>query len=294
MTRKKISFIVNPKSGLGRQKRIESVLSKTLDHSIFAPSIQFTEAPGHGLELSREAVEKEADLVVAVGGDGTVNECARALLGTSCALGIIPCGSGNGLARHLGIPMNLEKAIAYLNTHKVRTIDTASLNGKPYMGVAGVGFDAHISKVFSSFGQRGFLSYIRLVMREYKAYPSQKYKVIVDGKVQEVFALLIAVANSSQFGINARITPMAIDDDGLLDIAILGKFPMINGISMARKLFGGKLEKSNYTTYLRGRSVEIIQTSVLAHIDGEPIEPGENLVFEIRPRSLLVAVPREN
>lgn len=292
MSTPSIVFIANPKSGLGKHEGVEEIASRILQSAGIDFEFHWTNAPGHARQLSQEAVNNGVRMVVAVGGDGSVNECGSALVHSDTALGIIPCGSGNGLARHLGIPLQVEKAIQTLTNCRKRTIDTAKLNGTPYLGVAGVGFDAHVGNIFSTFGKRGFLSYVRITLSEYRKYAPRLFKIEIDGKEMESEALLVAVANSSQFGNNARITPGALDDDGLLDIAVLQKFPLISGFGIARKLFGGQLDRSQYISYHQAQRVLIRQSDEIAHIDGEPFNSGKRLEFEVVPESLKVAVPR--
>jgi diacylglycerol kinase family enzyme len=203
--RKRIVFIVNPASGVGRQKGIEFLIDRYLDTSKFSFSVWYTEKAGHATELSREAVSQGLDAVIAVGGDGTINEIAQGLVGTDVALGIVPAGSGNGLSRHLMIPMNPGKALRVLNSYKTARIDTATLNGGLFVSVAGVGFDASVAKKFSRAGKRGFRTYFTIVALSYPMYRPKKYKMVIDGKEITRRALLVSFANSSQFGNNASI-----------------------------------------------------------------------------------------
>ncbi|MEI6455362.1 MAG: diacylglycerol kinase family protein, partial [bacterium] len=178
---KKILFIVNPISGDGRQEKTVSLIKKNLDISRYSYEIIITEMAGHATELSKQAAAAGTDIVVAVGGDGTVNEVAQGLVGTDSILGIIPKGSGNGLSRHLKIPMNLKQAIGIINKGRVVKIDTATLNDDLFVSVAGVGFDASVAKKFARAGKRGFLTYFKITAGSYHSYKAKKYILNVDG-----------------------------------------------------------------------------------------------------------------
>ena len=172
--KKKICFIVNPISGVGRQKVIEELIDKYLDRTIFEYEISYTKAAKHATELAKEAAKRNVDIVVAVGGDGSVNEVSRGLIGTKTAMAIIPTGSGNGLARYLNISLNLKSAMTIINQCNIKTIDTIQLNNETFANVAGIGFDAHIGWEFAKFGKRGFSSYLKVITREFPKYKAQE------------------------------------------------------------------------------------------------------------------------
>lgn len=289
--KKKICFIVNPISGVGRQKVIEQLVASRLDTSLFEPEIVYTEAPRHAVTLSREAVNRGCEMIVAVGGDGSVNEAGRGVVGTGASLAILPAGSGNGLARHLKIPMNLVNAMQVINTGKPVTIDTASINNEMFIGMAGVGFDAHIGWEFAKFGKRGFQSYIKVVTREYPKYQAQQYRMEIDGTAYERTAFLISFANGSQYGNNAAISPQADLQDGLLDICILKQFPLYAVPMLAYRLFNQKMHESEYLEIIKGSNIKIIQPATIAHIDGEPVELGHELKIKVNKGSLKVVCP---
>lgn len=288
---KKICFIVNPISGLGKQKVIEKLVAEKLDHTQFEHRIAYTQATKHAIELAREAAKENFDIVVAVGGDGSVNETATGLVGTKTAMAIVPTGSGNGLARHLNIPLDLVKAIDVINTGKTTVIDSVQLNEHVFVNVAGIGFDAHIGWEFAKFGKRGFSSYLKIISREFPKYKAQHYELIADGKSMTKHAFLISFANGSQWGNNAYIAPLADCTDGLIDIAILKKFNLFGGIAIGYRLFRKTAHLSQSLEIIKAKDITVKQPGSIAHIDGEPIETGPELRIRINPSSLHVIIP---
>ncbi|MGD1844800.1 MAG: diacylglycerol/lipid kinase family protein [Salibacteraceae bacterium] len=289
---KKYRFIINPISGVGKQKVLENLLPKHLDQHAIEWEVTYTEAAGHAVDLSREAAQKGWDAAVVVGGDGSVNEAAQGLVHQQhCALGIIPTGSGNGFARHLGLPIGLKHAVQSLNTARPFIIDTAMANQSLFVGTAGVGFDAHIGFLFSEYGTRGFLSYIRLVLREFHQYQARKFQLEIDGQRLERHAMIIAIANSSQYGNNAFLSPHSLLADEQLEVCILNDCPKWAFPDLVMRLFRGTLEGSPYYEMLPARRVRIVQPDLTAHLDGEPMELGQNLDIQIQPASLPVLVP---
>ncbi|HXC04120.1 MAG TPA: YegS/Rv2252/BmrU family lipid kinase, partial [Bacteroidia bacterium] len=243
-------------------------------------------------ELFRKALEGDYETVVAVGGDGTVNAVASALSGTSKKLGIIPLGSGNGLARHLGIPLDPVKALHMLGTAQTKLIDTCLLNGKTFFCTAGVGFDAHIGKLFAESRKRGMETYASMTIREIFSYIPHQYRLTVDGKEYEHDAFVVAFANAAQYGGNAFIAPLADIQDGLIDISIIKPFPILKGIPMAWRLFNKTLDRSSAVILLRGKHIVLEREKTgPVHYDGEPDIMGEKLEISIIPASLRVLVP---
>ena len=237
---KTIRFIINPVSGVGKQKGIEELIKTNLNHDIFDCEVSYTKAAKHATELAKEATEKNMDFVIAVGGDGTVNEVAKGLIHTNTTMGIIPMGSGNGLALHLNIPVEPIKAIQLINTCHVRKIDTCTANGIPFLNVSGIGFDSHIAHKFANAGTRGISTYLRLIISEWWNYSNRKYTLSYNNETLETEAIMISFANGTQFGNNFLISPNSLDNDGLLDICILKKFPPIKIPSFLRHNFRRK------------------------------------------------------
>ena len=289
--KKKICFIVNPISGVGKQKVIEGLASDYLDMEKYDYKIIYTNAPKHAILLAKQAAEELYDIVVAVGGDGSVNEVANGLIGTNTAMALLPTGSGNGLARHLKIPLDLKQALTIINTGKQSQIDTIQFNDTHFVNVAGIGFDAQIGWEFANYGKRGFSSYIKLVLRELRQYQSEKYELIFDGESVFKEAFLISFANGSQWGNNAYIAPMADISDGLMDIAILKKINWRNGLSVGYHLFNRKLHQTKHLEIIKAKEVTVKQKRTIAHIDGEPIESGAVVTVKVNPLSLKIIVP---
>ena len=291
MSKKKIYFIVNPISGIGRQKVIEKLIDEQLDRTLFEYEIGYTKAAKHATELAQQAAAKNFDIVVAVGGDGSVNETAKGLIGSNTAMAIIPTGSGNGLARHLNIPLDLEKAMEVINKANETRIDSIQMNDETFVNVAGVGFDAHIGWEFAKYGKRGFSSYVKVIAREFPKYKAQDFELTIDGKTIIKNAYLISFANGSQWGNNAHIAPTADIADGIMDIAILKDFKFYSGLSIGYKLFKKTLHKSSHLEIIKAKEVILKQKGTIAHIDGEPIEMGNELRIKVNPLSLKVIIP---
>lgn len=297
--KKKILFIINPISGVGRQKVVEKLIDKRLNLNQFTPEITYTKAPKHAIELSKEAANNY-DVVVAVGGDGSVNEISQGLINSDTALAIIPTGSGNGLAKHLHIPKKLEDAIKTINKFKTKKIDSVEINDLKFVNVAGIGFDAYIAHLFNKLGKRGFQSYAQIVQKRLPDYLKKnkiKTVVTIDGKSYERETFVISFANSSQYGNDAYIAPNAKIDDGLLDICFIKNFP--TGITpvLAIRLFTQTLDRSKYMDVIQGKEINIkfpeIHGNKLieAHIDGEPVYFKGEINMKVIPKSLNVIVP---
>lgn len=286
---KRVSVIVNPISGgIDKKALVERIQEKL---SPFEVEVLYTQRPKHASELAREALQRHADIVIAVGGDGSVNEVGQALIGREAVLGIIPTGSGNGLARHLKISMDLDRAIEVIKNGHVEKIDTVKINDRFYLGVAGIGFDAEIGWAFAEYGKRGFLSYVLLTLAQLPKYESKKYELSIDGEDLSKEAFLISFANSSQFGGDAEIAPNAEIDDGYLDIVILKEFPLISLPKLAYQLFHSNFDQSRYVETYRGKKITLKGENLRAHLDGEPVLFPDQMDLEVLPRSLKVLVP---
>lgn len=281
--KKKVLFIVNPISGSGKNKKIEEDIKKYLLHDVFDYEICYTERAGHATELTRQAVAQKVDIVVAVGGDGTINEVARSVIHTPTALGIIPRGSGNGLARHLLIPVNTQKALEILNRHMVRCLDYGIINGHPFFCTCGVGFDAFVSHKFAEAGRRGFFSYAENTLREGIRYKPETY--IIEDETGSIIhkAFLIACANASQYGNNAYIAPHASMEDGLMDIVVMKPFnTLIESPMVLLQMFTKQLEENPHVEFLKSRKIRIIREREGAvHLDGEPLVMGKEISVEM-------------
>lgn len=292
MAKKKILFIVNPISGVGKQRIVETLVPNCLDQKIFDFEIVYTEYAGHASFIAKNASEDGVDIVVVVGGDGSVNEVAKALVHSGTVMGIVPCGSGNGLARCLKIPMRIENAIKVLNKQKIKTIDTAIVNNEPFFNIAGVGYDALIAGLFAREGKRGLLSYMKVIAESYLRYRQETYEITVNGAQFHRKALFICVANSNQYGYNTFIAPHAKVDDGLLDVCIMRKIPILEAPLLAPLLFSRNIDKSRYIEIIKASEVKIVlHKKHLIHIDGDPMRVAKELDIKIIPKSLHVLIP---
>ncbi len=289
--KKNILFIVNPISGGKKKQAFPKEADKYLDKNKFTANFVFTEYSGHAQQAAKEAIISEVDIIVAVGGDGTINEIATILAGTNKLLGIIPCGSGNGLARSMGIPLLPEDAILALNRLNSSQIDTAVFNERDFFNIAGMGFDAHISAQFADLKTRGLKGYVKTTFAEISKYKPQNYIITVDGKTYEHEAFMLSIANSSQYGNNAHIAPNASLTDGLLDVCIIKPFPLYQLPLMGYHMFSNTADKSKYVEIIQGKNIEIVrEQSGPVHLDGEPSAMGEKITIGIKHLNLNVLV----
>ncbi len=291
MKKKKILFIVNPVSGFGKQKVIEKLIKQHLDHTLFDYEIAYTKAAKHATALAKKAVIENFNIVVAVGGDGSINEIARGLIGSDTALAIVPAGSGNGLARCMNIPLDLIKAIGIINNAKEKHIDTFQFNEEYIFNISGVGFDAYINEKMMKLTNRNFFAYFKLIAKEFYKYKEQNFELIINGKSQHKKAFLICFANGSQWGHDAFISPLADNTDGLIDIAILKDVSIFNVIKLAFQLLTKSIHASSNLEIIKATEVTVKQTGYLAQIDGETVEIGNSITIKVNPLSLKVIVP---
>lgn len=288
-------LIVNPRSGTTDKGAIIKLAIETLLAAGVSVETAFTERPGHATELASEAASEGVDIVVAVGGDGTVNETARALCNTSSTLGILPVGSGNGLARHLGIPMDATKAVELLTAGKLVECDYCTVNDRPFFCTCGIGYDANVAQRFASRpGSRGFINYVRSAIEEIIRYKSEEYTISCDNETLTEKAFLIACCNASQYGNNAFIAPEASISDGLMDITVFHSGLLIrqalNGLDM---MLGTLHDNARVHTFRSSRVVINRRKPGAIHIDGDPTMMGTRLVVRCHPRGLRVLSPGE-
>lgn len=284
--KKEIVFVVNPISGTQNKKAILELIKVRLNNDLFNYQIATTNYPGHAAEIAQEAARQGKDIVVAIGGDGTVNEVARSLVHTNTALGIIPCGSGNGLARHLRIPIDPQKAIEIINKAKVKDIDYGKINGMPFFCTCGVGFDALVSFKFAEAGKRGLLTYLEKTLTEWIKYKPATYDLIIEdednNQVIQHKALLIACANASQYGNNAYIAPQASISDGIMDVTIMKPFTVFDAPQIAIQMFAKNIDKNSHIKTLRCKKLTIHRKEAgVVHYDGDPIMTGQDVSVEL-------------
>jgi YegS/Rv2252/BmrU family lipid kinase len=292
--KKLIVFIVNPKAGITPKSKtvIELLAGNVIPSSRFIPEVVFTQRAGHATELAKDALERGADIVVASGGDGTVNEVACAMVNTAIPMGILPAGSGNGLARSLGISMSYALALRTIIRGNTKMMDVATVNDILYTSIAGVGFDAHVAQKFADSYIRGMFSYMQIILNEFRAYKPLTYTLSIDGVSMEKQALMIVFANGNQFGFNTRIAPDAKVDDGFLDICVMKKMPVSQLLNVGYHMMRGTPVKTGYTEYFRGKEITIeCSSDPLMNIDGEPKIMQSPVKIRIQPLALNVIVP---
>lgn len=290
---KKVLFIINKFSGQGFNKKIEGRILTRCAELGFEATLEFTQGRGHAMELSKAAAESHHyEIVFAVGGDGTVNEVAKGVAHTPQAMGILPAGSGNGLARHLGIPLPFKKALAYLNSRTIISMDSFTINNQLSLNVSGIGFDGHVANLFGKNGRRGLLGYGQLVLREFLSYPEFEAEGWIDQKKFRQPVFILAFSNSSQFGNNARIAPHASVCDGWLDVSLVRKVPLLRSIDFARKMFTGRLETSSYVMIRQAKNISLTFSRAMPfHVDGEGMPPAREFKIQIHPNSIRMLVP---
>lgn len=293
--KKKIVFVINPISGTQGKEQILAWVNEKLDREKYDMEVVYTEYAGHAVKIAAQKAAEKAFAVVAIGGDGTINEIARSLVHTDTALGIIPCGSGNGLARHLQIPLDPKKAVDIINGGRLEVIDYGKINGIPFFCTCGVGFDAFVSLKFSQAGKRGPLTYLEQTLLESLKYRPEVYELEMDGNVSTRYrAFLIACGNASQYGNNAYITPRATLDDGLLDVTILEPFTVLDVPSLSFQLFNKTIDQNSRIKTFQCKSLRIHRSKPgVVHFDGDPMMAGEDVEVSIVQRELKVIVPCE-
>lgn len=287
----KLFFIINKVSGSGYTTALEDGIARMAGERHIDYRLSFTEAPGHATLLARQALEAGYEEIIAVGGDGTVNEVAQALLGTTAKMGILPKGSGNGLARHLGIPLETGLALQCLFTGQEIAMDCFRINGRLSVNVSGIGFDGHIAQLFGADKKRGLQGYTRLVLHEFRHFREFGVHVKTGTDKINCQAFVVAIANSSQYGNNARIAPAASVRDAILNVSILRKFPPYR-LDFVYSFFSGTIDQSAYCRTLQVQQAHIqLDAPAPFHVDGEYAGTADRFTIEILPGSLNMVAP---
>ncbi len=296
-TKQKIVFIINPISGNKGKEVVERNISTIIDNERYDVEIVRTSHKGHATDITRQAVKDNVDIVCAVGGDGTVNEVARSLVNTNTALAIVPFGSGNGLARHLQIPMESPKALRLINEGYILPMDYGLVNNTPFFCTCGVGFDAFISAKFSESGKRGPLTYMENVLRNGLNYNPETYELESEDEynVKSTYkAFLISCANASQYGNNAFIAPQASVRDGLMDVTIIEPFNLVDAPAIAIQLFNGTIDTNSRIKTFQCRNLTIKRSKPgVIHFDGEPKLTGKTVKVKLIPKALRCVCAKE-
>ncbi len=291
MQRKEVLFIMNPISGTVSKAGIPAMIEEHLDKEKFFYSIVSTEYAGHASELAKEAKDKGTDIVVAVGGDGTVNEVARAIVHSDTALGIIPCGSGNGLARHLIMPLNVKKCLEVINACEIHSLDFGTINEHPFFCTCGMGFDAFISQKFAESKQRGLIGYAENILKSGLSYKPETYEIMDENGSVSHKAFLISCANASQYGNNAYIAPQASMSDGMLDVIIMEPFDLIEATQISMEMFNKTLDKNSKIKTFRTKELFIRRSKAGAiHYDGDPVMAGEEIHVKIHEKGIKIII----
>ena len=302
---KNIAFIINPVSGSketqNAKKKLPKLIMQTLDAEQWLPNIAFTEYAGHATEMAYQYARMGFDAVVAVGGDGTVNEVAKGLvksyqqsgISRQTALGIIPMGSGNGFARHLNIPIRPQKALEMINHSEPISVDYGLANGKLFVSTCGTGFDAVVADNFAASNKRGFMTYVQNAIKEAFSYQPQNYHIVGDGIDVTHKAFLITFANANQWGYEALIAPKASVQDGKMDIMLMSSHAILGSASLALRLFAGSIDDSHFMDTIRAKEVTLEREEAAPfHIDGDPVEMEKNIHIQIIPDGMRVLVEK--
>lgn len=290
---KNIAFIVNPISGTKAKNRVTKLIRDLLDPQLFSPTVVVTEYAGHATQLAQQFALEGYYAVIAVGGDGTVNEVANGLVGTNTALGIVPNGSGNGFARHLDISTRMNRAIEMLNSSEVISVDYGMVNDKKFFSTCGVGFDALVAVQFNEGKSRGLKTYVQNTLQSLFNYKPETYHIFGEDIDVTTEAFLITFANAGQWGYDAYIAPKASVQDGLMDIAIVNKFPLSAAPKLALNLFTHNIDENFYMNTVRSKAITLVRENAGAiHIDGDPVEMPAELHIKIVADGLKVLVKK--
>lgn len=294
MEENKMLLIVNPKAGVNSKTGMAEKLREVLMSKGFIVDTEYTKAKGHATALAHKAVSEGYGSVTVCGGDGTVNETAKALCGTGVALGIVPSGSGNGLARHLDIPIDEEKSVDIIANRNILTCDCGVANGRLFFCTMGLGFDGIVSHRFARAGKRGRITYIKNVVEEFSHYKAQPYRITVDGEVHDEEAFLVAVCNASQYGNNAFIAPEASITDGMLDVVIMKSGNVMQMLLAGFDLISGMVPYNSHIETLRAKNVTIeCKGEAWSHVDGEPINLERQVQVSCLPHSIRIYGPAQ-
>lgn len=289
---KKLLAVVNPKSGTGDQHQVPQLIDSIIDKSRFTVDIRMVEAEGDAYRFGREAVDNGYYGLVAIGGDGTVNGAASAVVDSDVALAVVPCGSGNGLGRHLNIPMNMKKALALINDDRVEPFDYCTVNDRPFMCTCGMGFDAQVAFDFSQAGKRGFITYLKKTFSVYASYNCEDYIIELDGNRIEEKAFVIALCNAAQYGNNSFIAPHASMQDGMLDVTVISPFKFYDAPFVGLSLFFKNIDKNRHVAIYRAKEIKIIRKQHgPMHIDGDPVEMPDVLLIKCHHNGIKMFSP---
>ena len=287
MSKQKIRFIINPISGKKHKDNLPRQIEEHLDHSKFDHEICISKYAGHAVILAKDAINQHFDILAVAGGDGSINEVGTSLIGTDMALAIIPCGSGNGLSRHLNIPLDPIKALQVINGNHRRKIDTVTVNSLPFISISGTGYDAKVAEDYSKDPRRGFDTYFRYIVRNYITMSEQSYTIIMPDKTLEVNAFFISFANSNQMGYDFPISPKASLWDGKVDLCIVQKPNPLELPIMGGYMIDGMMDKAPKVKIIQTSEATIIRPKAeVINLDGESVMTEKDLHIKVNPLSL--------
>ncbi len=293
-TRKKLLAVINPISGTANKQYIPETITEVMDESKWDVMIRFTQRPGHATDLAKQAIKQGYYGVLAIGGDGTINEVAAALRDSDTALGIIPNGSGNGLARHLNIPIDVKRSLEEINNDRIEQFDYCMANQHPFFCTCGVGFDAHVSAKFAESKKRGPMSYLKNTLVEYLRYRSEEYSIETADQVLTERAFVIACGNASQYGNNAFITPNASMQDGLIDVTLIQPFTPLDTAVLGILLFTKHIDQDTNIQSFRTPSLTIHRPKAgVMHIDGEPMMMEADIEVKCIHNGIKIFLPKD-
>jgi len=281
-------LVLNPRSGKGHATRERATAERVAAGSGIQLDIRTIERPGHGKELAQEAVAAGMERVISAGGDGTLNSVAAGLLNTKVPVGVVALGSGNGYARSLGLPLDPEQAFRRAFTGEAAQMDVCFLNDIPFLGTAGIGFDARVAHRFDKSKSRGMLGYARIILEEIFGAKPMRVVVKANHETTEAHVLMVVLCNTREFGNGAEISPGSLPDDGIAEIRIVRKPPFFPLIRAFIQIYTGKADNSPYIHNVPTRTATIWQEGTLAHLDGEPVEVGHEVQFRLEPKRLWV------
>ncbi|MBP7399482.1 MAG: diacylglycerol kinase family lipid kinase [Chitinophagales bacterium] len=289
--KRKIMFIINPVAGIKHKKRIPNLVEKFLDHSQFDHEIIYTEYRGHATELAQKAVAEKYDIVAIAGGDGSVNEAGVGLLGSDVALVVLPYGSGNGLAHHLGYPKSISKVIQLINNNHRNHFDAGRVNELYFFSLVGIGFDAFVAKVFDREKTRGFLTYAWAAIKSLFVFKPFEYKITYDGNIISGKAYIINCCNTSQYGYNIRIAPEAKTDDGILDVVIIRDLKKWRAVILVFQVMFQMTGKEKCMQRFQCRTMKVETDGyTYLQIDGETVNKAKEFEFTVLPAALQMVI----
>ncbi|MBP8824573.1 MAG: diacylglycerol kinase family lipid kinase [Flavobacteriales bacterium] len=284
----KIVVVINPRSGKGRAESMRAPVETSggiLGHTV---AIKTVEAPGDGTRFAREAIASGAQRVISIGGDGTLNAVAAGLAGSEVPLGVVPMGSGNGYARSLGLPRNPEAALQLAFAGTARPMDVCYLNDRLFLGTAGIGFDARVAREFDQRKGRGMWNYAQLIIRHILGAKPMRTVTKANDQTREDHVLMLVFCNTREFGNGAVISPGSRPDDGLAELRIVSKPPLLPMLTAFMRMYTGRIDGSPYITSIATDRALVHQEGTLAHLDGEPVEIGHEVRFRLEPKKLWV------